>query len=96
MVVAVQVLQLTLFMVPWVFCLSLPHTGNITSSVESAPPKDLSTPTIKSDFYTTGRGGAGNIAKNDPDRPELARASQDVEPQVSKGKQDHVHYGRGT
>lgn len=34
---------------------------------------------MKSDHYTTGRGGTGNMAKFDPDRPEEARAAQDVD-----------------
>lgn len=37
------------------------------------------TPVIKEQMYTTGRGGTGNMAKNDPSRPEEARAAQDVD-----------------
>jgi len=57
-------------------------------------PEDLVTPTLKSDTYTTGRGGTGNMAKNDPERPDLARAAQDVDhaPQEPLGPK---HYGRG-
>ncbi|KAJ5194295.1 hypothetical protein N7472_006761 [Penicillium cf. griseofulvum] len=43
------------------------------------PPKDFITPTIKQEVYTTGRGGSGNMVHNDPERPEIARESQDVE-----------------
>jgi len=39
-------------------------------------PVDLETPTIKSDVYTTGRGGSGNMAKNTD--PYEARRAQDV------------------
>jgi hypothetical protein len=39
-------------------------------------PVNLDTPTIKSDFYTTGRGGSGNMAKNTD--PGEARRAQDV------------------
>ncbi|KAK2740440.1 hypothetical protein FQN55_008896 [Onygenales sp. PD_40] len=40
-------------------------------------PDDLSTPTIKSDIYTTGRGGSGNMVTNDD--PQIARRAQDVD-----------------
>ncbi len=39
-------------------------------------PVDLDTPTLKGNYYTTGRGGSGNMAKNTD--PEEARRSQDV------------------
>ncbi|KAJ9645257.1 hypothetical protein H2199_003263 [Coniosporium tulheliwenetii] len=58
-------------------------------------PEDLVTPTLKSDHYTTGRGGTGNIAKNDPQHPELARAAQDVEAPVQREPEGVFHYGRG-
>ncbi|OCK84139.1 hypothetical protein K432DRAFT_378887 [Lepidopterella palustris CBS 459.81] len=58
-------------------------------------PEDLATPTIKSDHYTTGRGGTGNIAKNDPRHPEIARASQDVDSPVFREHEGPHHYGRG-
>ncbi|EKG14796.1 hypothetical protein MPH_08071 [Macrophomina phaseolina MS6] len=63
----------------------------------SSNPRDLVTPTIKSALYTTGRGGSGNMARNDPERPELARAAQDVEAPPGAGR-DHEgpkHFGRG-
>ena len=43
-------------------------------------PDDLVTPTLKNDFYTTGRGGTGNMAKNTD--AEDARRAQDVVPYV--------------
>jgi len=43
---------------------------------EHIDPASLETPTIKSKVYTTGRGGQGNMAKNDS--PEEARRAQDV------------------
>jgi hypothetical protein len=39
-------------------------------------PVSLETPTLKSDMYTTGRGGSGNMTKNS--NPEVARRAQDV------------------
>lgn len=44
---------------------------------------DFDTPTLKTAKYTTGRGGIGNMAKNDPERPQLAREAQDVDPPLS-------------
>lgn len=71
-------------------------SGNIGQATSrTATPDDLKTPTIKQGIYTTGRGGSGNMMYNDPDHPELARGSQDVErpPQRSE---EHVHFvGRG-
>ncbi|KAF2832066.1 hypothetical protein CC86DRAFT_390251 [Ophiobolus disseminans] len=65
-------------------------------TLNQSKPEDLVTPTLKSSKYTTGRGGTGNMAQNDPERPELARAAQDVEApaQVSEPK-GPTHYGRG-
>ncbi|KAL9095635.1 MAG: hypothetical protein Q9165_002067 [Trypethelium subeluteriae] len=57
--------------------------------------KDYVTPTIKQDVYTTGRGGTGNMAKNDKDRPEVARAAQDVEAPRPRELQGGFHVGRG-
>ncbi|KAG0157200.1 hypothetical protein PDIDSM_4385 [Penicillium digitatum] len=57
--------------------------------------KDLVTPTIKQEFYTTGRGGSGNMAHNDPERPEIARESQDVESPPCAPQQIPHHTGRG-
>lgn len=63
-----------------------------------SPAADLTTPTIKANIYTTGRGGTGNMAKNDKERPDLARVSQDVEaPPQRKGREDEIKQfvGRG-
>ncbi|OJI96402.1 hypothetical protein ASPVEDRAFT_78176 [Aspergillus versicolor CBS 583.65] len=71
--------------------------GNIYSSQSrSTPtPQDLVTPTIKQDVYTTGRGGSGNMMHNDPDHPELARESQDVEAPPVRIQEGAHHTGRG-
>ncbi|KAJ4370630.1 hypothetical protein N0V83_005151 [Neocucurbitaria cava] len=58
-------------------------------------PEDLVTPVLKSNTYTTGRGGTGNMAHNDPQRPEVARAAQDVEAPPQHEPQGPKHYGRG-
>ncbi|KAF2854644.1 hypothetical protein T440DRAFT_387492 [Plenodomus tracheiphilus IPT5] len=58
-------------------------------------PEDLVTPTLKSKAYTTGRGGTGNMALNDPERPDLARAAQDVDAAPQPEPQGPKHYGRG-
>lgn len=57
--------------------------GNFGSSAKDKPvdPTSLETPTIKTKVYTTGRGGQGNMAKNDS--PEEARRAQDVTAYVS-------------
>jgi hypothetical protein len=73
--------------------------GNLAKDDPTAnypKPEDLSTPTLKSNTYTTGRGGTGNMAQNDLEHPELARAAQDVEApaHVSEPK-GPTHYGRG-
>ncbi|KAF1984645.1 hypothetical protein K402DRAFT_395660 [Aulographum hederae CBS 113979] len=72
--------------------------GNISKEhrpTDDDPTNSLATPTIKSDLYTTGRGGSGNMAKNDPQHPEIARASQDVEGVVPQEPEGAIHYGRG-
>jgi hypothetical protein len=53
----------------------------------------LETPTLKTDVFTTGRGGSGNMAKNSD--PETARRAQDVvaHPRTETGNDTHV--GRG-
>ncbi|PGH10661.1 hypothetical protein AJ79_05375 [Helicocarpus griseus UAMH5409] len=74
--------------------------GNMQTPAQAPPtptPADLSTPTIKSDIYTTGRGGSGNMVVNED--PAMARLAQDVEPSpaaaegASEGKR--VFLGRG-
>lgn len=71
--------------------------GNIGPTVNSASSgKNLITPTIKSTIYTTGRGGSGNMKKNDPKHPEVARKSQDVAPVLPRrGSEGTGHTGRG-
>ncbi|KAH7077257.1 hypothetical protein FB567DRAFT_552790 [Paraphoma chrysanthemicola] len=73
--------------------------GNIAKNDPTASqpaPEDLVTPTLKGNTYTTGRGGTGNMAVNDPDRPEVARAAQDVDaPNVASEPKGPTHYGRG-
>ncbi|KAJ5493451.1 hypothetical protein N7539_002197 [Penicillium diatomitis] len=69
--------------------------GNIAPPQRSTTPKDLVTPTIKQEVYTTGRGGSGNMVQNDPQHPELARESQDVESPPLRAEQFPHHTGRG-
>jgi hypothetical protein len=72
------------------------YAGNIGQSTgRIATPDDLKTPTIKQDFYTTGRGGSGNMMHNDRDHPELARGSQDVETPPSRSDEKIHFMGRG-
>ena len=63
---------------------------------ESGGAADLVTPTLKSDLYTTGRGGQGNMAKND--YGQEARAAQDVDTPAAHSRNtdgEIYHYGRG-
>jgi len=72
--------------------------GNIVKDDPTASqpkPEDLVTPTLKANTYTTGRGGTGNMAQNDPERPEVARAAQDVEGSAPSDPKGPTHYGRG-
>ncbi|KAJ5104187.1 hypothetical protein N7532_004716 [Penicillium argentinense] len=69
--------------------------GNMSRQQSATTPKDLITPTIKQEVYTTGRGGSGNMAHNDPDRPEIARESQDIESPPLRAQQIPHHTGRG-
>ncbi|CBX90303.1 hypothetical protein IAQ61_001799 [Plenodomus lingam] len=71
--------------------------GNIAKddAANYPKPEDLVTPTLKSKAYTTGRGGTGNMAVNDPERPDLARAAQDVDAPPPPEPQGPTHYGRG-
>lgn len=52
--------------------------GNAHKEAAAASPQDLDTPTVKGDMYTTGRGGRGNMVKNDPRHPNIARLRQDL------------------
>jgi hypothetical protein len=58
----------------------------------SAGAEDFVTPTLKSDTYTTGRGGTGNMAKNE--NPDVARLAQDVAAPAVR-EPENFHYGRG-
>ncbi|KNG83704.1 hypothetical protein ANOM_007833, partial [Aspergillus nomiae NRRL 13137] len=69
--------------------------GNIFSGESHTTPKDLVTPTIKQEVYTTGRGGSGNMVVNDPEHPEIARESQDVEAPPLRVEEAPHHTGRG-
>ena len=71
------------------------RTGNIYSKEHHTTTKDLVTPTIKQDFYTTGRGGSGNMVYNDPERPDIARERQDVESPPLRVEEAPHHTGRG-
>lgn len=53
--------------------------GNMLSASQSPKlnPSDLETPVLKKPVVTTGRGGTGNMAKNDD--PRETRLRQDVE-----------------
>jgi hypothetical protein len=71
------------------------RAGNIYTRESQTTPKDLVTPTIKQDVFTTGRGGSGNMMVNDRERPELARGSQDVEEPPMRSE-EHIQFaGRG-
>ncbi|KAL8673759.1 MAG: hypothetical protein Q9168_001820 [Polycauliona sp. 1 TL-2023] len=70
--------------------------GNIGPTVNDASQSGLTTPTIKTSIYTTGRGGSGNMKQNDPRHPEIARRAQDVAPPVKRKYSDERgHIGRG-
>ena len=69
--------------------------GNIGPTIFDDDKANLITPTIKSDTYTTGRGGSGNMKKNDLDHPEEARRSQDVNPAIQQDSKGPTHTGRG-
>lgn len=68
--------------------------GNITAKSDKAvTTAPATTPTLKSKNYTTGRGGTGNIVRNED--PETARMAQDVDvPGIALPEGDH-HTGRG-
>lgn len=74
-----------------------PWEGNANKHVEQAPPPpELGTPTLKSKTFTTGRGGTGNMAVNDPEHPELARERQDLDvPLVALAAEKDYAIGRG-
>ncbi|KAF5015980.1 hypothetical protein F66182_12487, partial [Fusarium sp. NRRL 66182] len=68
--------------------------GNIHTNGTATTAADLVTPTIKQEFFTTGRGGTGNMMFNDKDRPELARGSQDVEKPPKRSEESVQFTGR--
>lgn len=72
------------------------RAGNVTTKAAQSPKFVAeTTPTLKSKTYTTGRGGSGNMAKNDPQNPEEARRAQDVDvPGLTLPEGTH-HTGRG-
>lgn len=53
----------------------------------------MTTPTLKSKMYTTGRGGTGNMARNDD--VEEARIAQDVDVPGITLPEGPTHTGRG-
>lgn len=67
--------------------------GNMSERRSSGTASDLVTPTIKSDTYTTGRGGSGNMTKLES--IENARKAQDVDGVIHREHEDAFHYGRG-
>lgn len=70
--------------------------GNIYAKEHQPSNINFATPTIKQDVYTTGRGGSGNMVYNDPQHPEIARESQDVETPPLRVEEAPHHTGRGT
>jgi len=70
--------------------------GNIGPGDDKSSAPDLTTPTLKGQNYSTGRGGQGNMAKNDLEKPEIARERQDVEAPPMKLNEGPYHVGRGT
>jgi len=67
--------------------------GNIAPSDASPSLEPLSTPTLKSQVYTTGRGGTGNMAKNDD--ADMTRIAQDIDVPPQRLTEGPVHVGRG-
>ncbi|CCX13514.1 Similar to hypothetical protein LEMA_P064290.1 [Leptosphaeria maculans JN3]; acc. no. CBX90303 [Pyronema omphalodes CBS 100304] len=57
--------------------------------------EEIKIPTLKAPVYTTGRGGTGNMATNDPKNPQNARKAQDVESDPPRVIKNVVHGGRG-
>jgi len=67
--------------------------GNIGASSHDFDPVTLETPTLKGEVYTTGRGGSGNMARNDD--AAAARRAQDVTGQPRRESTSNTHVGRG-
>lgn len=66
--------------------------GNLGQKGKELEPEDLQTPTLKGQVYTTGRGGSGNMAKNND--PDAARRAQDVTAPARR-ESATTHVGRG-
>ncbi|KAG6010162.1 hypothetical protein E4U21_007639 [Claviceps maximensis] len=69
--------------------------GNMVDATKSPKLKasDLETPVLKTPVVTTGRGGTGNMAKNDD--PQATRLRQDVEAVPRRYSSGAQHTGRG-
>ncbi|TQV96011.1 hypothetical protein V2A60_001167 [Cordyceps javanica] len=69
--------------------------GNMSDAKASPKlqPSDLETPTLKKPIVTTGRGGTGNMAKNND--PVETRLRQDVRPVPRRYSSGAQHAGRG-
>ena len=65
------------------------------ASSTALQPDALQMPALKEQNYSTGRGGTRNVAKNDPEKPEIARKSQDVDVPPMKVVEEEYHIGRG-
>ncbi|KAH0611384.1 uncharacterized protein H6S33_010649 [Morchella sextelata] len=69
--------------------------GNVGPVDNVETEESLKIPVLKSPVYTTGRGGNGNMAQNDPNHPEKARIAQDVEEAPKARGSGDFHAGRG-
>ncbi|RFU25525.1 hypothetical protein B7463_g10805, partial [Scytalidium lignicola] len=67
--------------------------GNLGAKGKDIDPTDLETPTLKTEVYTTGRGGSGNMARNTD--PDSARRAQDVTVPPRRESASSQHVGRG-
>merc|ERR1712227_835631 len=78
-------------------CLTVEEAQATWAPANDVDPNDLQTPTNKSQNYTTGRGGQGNIVSND--NPDNARLAQDVDAPSHHAKPEPTtgtyHWGRG-
>lgn len=64
-----------------------------TANSPKTNPTEFQTPTLKSSVVTTGRGGTGNMARNDD--PRETRKRQDVEAVIRRPSAGAQHSGRG-
>ncbi|ROT36905.1 hypothetical protein SODALDRAFT_281424 [Sodiomyces alkalinus F11] len=60
---------------------------------DKVTPIDLKTPVLTSPMVTTGRGGSGNMLKNDD--AAQTRLRQDVEPAPRRSSSNVTYFGRG-